>query len=612
MRLNLLSALNTYCMIAAAGNHSGHAVCTAETLADEPVCIVILPRVPTSAGAACFNLPVVPSNQQLPRTISIFDVHGRLVHQENLSDLTSYYSWPGRDSHGHVVRPGAYFFTTHSLMSPSEQDWTTDTLHTFLDSTEQKLPPYLTPDWNVSMDDLTGDSSEDYIVVINAGLGGSQPLIFVNDGQGNFTDQTLARIPSVKVFATQALLCDVDADNDTDIYLVATDDDSILGSVGADQLWLNDGSGHFADVSISHLPPNRGLVLTATSADLNGDDLVDLLLHGTVDFASPSLRLLYNTGMGIFADSTDEYFPPDTLNFSLAVAAVDATNLGHNDILFVGTYGGKNGLAFYRNTGSGFVREDFRFPSLSSFFRGALISDFTNDGYSDVFLFGIFGQPNALLINDGSGFFTDESAARLPSFPSAHTNLGAVVDVQADGDKDIFLPTVQPGGNDYDRLLLDGGAGFFTDASSLLPGNLDFSVAAAASRINSDEWDDILVANNVGVSGDPPQQDRLYINVELITAIEPQQQPGTITLAQNYPNPFNPTTTFSFSLRSSLFANLTVYDLLGREMATLVNEKLWPGSYTRQWDASGMPSGVYLYRLTSGKSVVTRKLLLLK
>ncbi len=614
MRPGILRALSIFacCTIASAGNQDHNEVYIAGLSADRPIGVIVLPDGASSDTTTSIDLQLPTSDAQIPLSILIFDVNSRLIHRENASPSVPAYSWNGRNLAGQRVRPGVYFYTTRSTGFQSPQTQPPDTLHRFLDSTEQKLPQYLTPDWNVAMGDLTGDSKEDYIVVINEGLGGGQPRLFINDGAGNFTDETLARIPSVEVFATQALFLDVDADNDADIYLVATDDDSAGESLGADQLWLNDGDGYFSDVTTSHLPPNRGLVLAATSADLNGDNLVDLLLHGTVDFISPSLKLLYNTGMGIFADSTGAYFPPDTLTFSLALASFDATNVGRNDILLVGAFGGTNGLAFYRNTGNGFVSEDFRFPALSSLFRGTLIADFTKDGYSDVFLFGIFGQPNVLLINDGNGFFADESATRLPSFPSAHTNLGVVLDVQADGNKDIFLPTVQPGGNDYDRLLLNDGAGFFTDGSSLLPNNLDFSVAAVAAGINSDAWDDILVANNVGVSGDPPQQDRLYINAEVITSVERPDQPWAFALEQNYPNPFNPVTTIRFGIGNVGYVSLSVYDVLGREITTLVNERMQPGTHEAAFDASKLASGVYYYRLRAGGFVETKKLVLLR
>jgi hypothetical protein len=84
------------------------------------------------------------------------------------------------------------------------------------------------------------------------------------------------------------------------------------------------------------------------------------------------------------------------------------------------------------------------------------------------------------------------------------------------------------------------------------------------------------------------------------------------TLFQNYPNPFNPSTTFAFSIRYSSLVILKVYDVLGREVATLVNEELNPGTYEVRFDATGLASGVYLYRLTSGRFSQVRKMIVTK
>ncbi|MEK9138396.1 MAG: T9SS type A sorting domain-containing protein, partial [Bacteroidota bacterium] len=88
--------------------------------------------------------------------------------------------------------------------------------------------------------------------------------------------------------------------------------------------------------------------------------------------------------------------------------------------------------------------------------------------------------------------------------------------------------------------------------------------------------------------------------------------PNRFSLEQNYPNPFNPSTTISFTIPHSSFITLKVFDVLGREVATLVNEELRAGRYERTFDGSGLASGVYLLRLQAGSSVQTNKLLLLK
>jgi photosystem II stability/assembly factor-like uncharacterized protein len=91
-----------------------------------------------------------------------------------------------------------------------------------------------------------------------------------------------------------------------------------------------------------------------------------------------------------------------------------------------------------------------------------------------------------------------------------------------------------------------------------------------------------------------------------------EKVPVEFTLAQNYPNPFNPSTTISFTLPSRSFVSLKVFDLLGREVATLVNENKNAGACSVRYDASTLTSGVYFYRLLAGSFIETKKLLLLK
>ncbi len=86
----------------------------------------------------------------------------------------------------------------------------------------------------------------------------------------------------------------------------------------------------------------------------------------------------------------------------------------------------------------------------------------------------------------------------------------------------------------------------------------------------------------------------------------------TFTLEQNYPNPFNPSTNIGFGIPSKSFVTLKIFDALGREVATLVNEYLSKGNYTRQWRAKGAPTGIYFYSLVAGSYKETKKLILLR
>lgn len=88
--------------------------------------------------------------------------------------------------------------------------------------------------------------------------------------------------------------------------------------------------------------------------------------------------------------------------------------------------------------------------------------------------------------------------------------------------------------------------------------------------------------------------------------------PGGYQLEQNYPNPFNPETAISYQLSAAGMVTVTVHDIIGREVATLVNEVKEAGVYTVRFDASHLSSGVYLYSLRSASSVVTKRMLLMK
>jgi hypothetical protein len=114
----------------------------------------------------------------------------------------------------------------------------------------------------------------------------------------------------------------------------------------------------------------------------------------------------------------------------------------------------------------------------------------------------------------------------------------------------------------------------------------------------------------------------VYRSAETTTSVVSDRtgSPLGIALLQNYPNPFNPVTIIRYSIGAvsgqqsvvSSHVRLAVYDLLGREVAVLVDEKKAPGSYEVKFDGSRLASGVYFYRMQAGDFVQTRRLLLLK
>lgn len=88
--------------------------------------------------------------------------------------------------------------------------------------------------------------------------------------------------------------------------------------------------------------------------------------------------------------------------------------------------------------------------------------------------------------------------------------------------------------------------------------------------------------------------------------------PSQFALSQNYPNPFNPSTKIQFSVAETRFVTLKVYNVIGQEVATLVESQLAPGTYEATWNAGAAASGLYLYRLTTGEITETRSMILLR
>ena len=104
----------------------------------------------------------------------------------------------------------------------------------------------------------------------------------------------------------------------------------------------------------------------------------------------------------------------------------------------------------------------------------------------------------------------------------------------------------------------------------------------------------------------------VIISSEPVSTETPSDLPDQLELAQNYPNPFNPTTLISYALPEQTHVRLTVYDMLGRTVSVLVDDVQAPGSYRVNWDATGVTSGVYIYRLTAEGQTLTRSMTLVK
>ena len=98
-----------------------------------------------------------------------------------------------------------------------------------------------------------------------------------------------------------------------------------------------------------------------------------------------------------------------------------------------------------------------------------------------------------------------------------------------------------------------------------------------------------------------------------IVGVEDEETlPTEYALEQNYPNPFNPATTFRYSISTQSKVVIKVFDILGNEITTLIDEEKSVGTYELRWNAVNLPSGVYFYQLKAGDYVDTKKMILLR
>jgi hypothetical protein len=106
----------------------------------------------------------------------------------------------------------------------------------------------------------------------------------------------------------------------------------------------------------------------------------------------------------------------------------------------------------------------------------------------------------------------------------------------------------------------------------------------------------------------------LDTSLRIITPVVTENEiaPDEYVLNQNYPNPFNPVTVIKYSIPKTELVKLTVYDILGKEIETLVNEVKNPGEYRVDFNASSYTNGVYFYKLTTGNFSQTKKMLFVK
>jgi len=149
---------------------------------------------------------------------------------------------------------------------------------------------------------------------------------------------------------------------------------------------------------------------------------------------------------------------------------------------------------------------------------------------------------------------------------------------------------------------------------------IPYSVIASGGSVTTDGNNRIIGTigqSFIGITGNGLNINEVgfwYITKQIVTSVEEEENeiPLIYELKQNYPNPFNPSTIIQFSIVEQAFTEIKIYDILGSEVAKLVSEELQPGIYELNFTANHLASGVYIYRMTSGKFGDVKKMNLVK
>jgi hypothetical protein len=183
------------------------------------------------------------------------------------------------------------------------------------------------------------------------------------------------------------------------------------------------------------------------------------------------------------------------------------------------------------------------------------------------------------------------------------------MDYENDGDKDIVTVNRRLETNGITVFLNDGLGNFTTRENCYFPYADGVPWSIIASDFDLDGRTDIAITSTT---------DSLYVLYNLgggtvgIKSEETEKIPASFSLEQNFPNPFNPSTTIQYSLPFSEKVSLKIFNLLGEEVKTLVDEYREAGKHSVQFNANNLASGIYFYKLQAGNFVETKKMILLR
>jgi hypothetical protein len=444
--------------------------------------------------------------------------------------------------------------------------------------------------------DIDGDSDVDLLLGRDL-----QSLVYFRN-TGNATNpvwtgnSTTFNVVEATTYWKQPTLFDLDKDGDYDLTY-GTSDGTIFYYENA-----GTATAPLYQYRSTYFPVIRtdGNGATASLADFDNDGDFDLMSGDWLG----RLQYFRNDGTRFaprFTKTTSSFTSLDLGSYS-APTFVDLDGDGDKDIVC----GALDGMLYcYINNGTSFTQNTTMFSGIDlGFFSFPSFADL--DGDSDLDL--VVGTEEAASFsayrNQGANVFVLD-ASLIAGVTSVRNGYPTLVDLDRDGDYDMVIGGLSGQVLYYQNTGTLSAPAWSRDDSWMSGVRVRQNASLSFADMDGDMKADVIVGEYNGNFS-------YYKNQLPTSAALTNDNPSRFELMQNYPNPFNPTTTIRFGIRTLGHTSLKVFDLLGREIATLVNESLSPGVYEQLFDAAGLASGVYVYRLQAGESVDSKRMVVLR
>ncbi len=513
-----------------------------------------------------------------------------------------------------------------------------------------------TPNLSNTWADINNDGLIDCFVVAT---GATNSFLYMNEGDGVFNKVHSGQIgDSAYNTGWGCAWADYDNDGYCDLVIVAANNFGIVNH--SNRIYHNDGNGSFSAVNFPGLTDTLGPYTVPTWTDYDQDGDMDLFIGcGPGGSTAPDYlykNLLVETGTATLVRLN---LPPLTTDFHDGQNwnLIDYDNDGDLDA-FVTNYASGVPNFLYRNNGNGV------YEKMTAAQVGPIVSDlglaltnlwgdFDNDGDLDCFVTRQAGT-SLYYNNNGNGTFTriDTLAVTINS----GENYGATAgDYDNNGTLDLFVAGTTSTKGLFRNDLSNGnkwvnikciGAGPSANGSNKSAIGAKVKAKATINGVPTWQYREVLAQNSFNSMnmlnvhfglGNAAVIDSLIIiwprglkeittNVSVNSFYNATEGQGIISgissnsdiiadnfkLYQNYPNPFNPVTKINYELKISDHVVLKVYNILGNEIKTLVNEKQTAGNYEVTFDGNGLSSGIYFYELKTAGFSETKKMTLLK